>query len=429
MATPGPRPPAARAVTSASRGFDMKNPSLVVTADGHIKLQDAPVHEPGPDEVLLHVRATGVCGSDIHFWHHGRIGDITVDGDCILGHEAAAVVLEVGSAVTRVKRGDRVAIEPGVSCGRCFLCIGGRYNLCQHVAFSGVYPHHGTMQRYKTHPASHVHRLPDSIGFTAAALLEPLSVALHALRTSPVTLGSPVAVFGAGPIGLLAMAAARASGAHPIVITDVDPARLAFAREFEPACRTYLVHEDHEPAESGCKIRALFVGGWDAAAGGGTGEQKTETKQRETNEGDEDTHAAAAAEYDMPQLVLECTGVESSIATAAYTVRRGGCINVVGVSPRITIDKVPFMHLSLAEVKLLFINRYHDTWPAAVRAVEGGLIDQARLESLVTHRFALDDAVAAMKLVGGGRHQETPAGGGKARAVVKVQIVDGAANA
>lgn len=226
------------------------NSALVVTAGHRIKLRDAPVAEPGPDEVLLHVRATGICGSDIHFWHHGRIGDITVQGDCILGHEAAAVVLKVGSNVTGVKKGDRVAVEPGVSCGR--------YNLCNEVAFAGVYPHHGTIQRFKTHPASHVHKLPDSISLWTAALMEPLSVALHALRTSSVTLGAPVAVFGAGPIGLLAMAAARASGAHPAVITDIDAARLAFARTFEPRSRTYQVRPGDAPAESGARIRVLF---------------------------------------------------------------------------------------------------------------------------------------------------------------------------
>ncbi|KAF4591373.1 sorbitol dehydrogenase [Ophiocordyceps camponoti-floridani] len=364
------------------------NPSLVVTADGRVRLHDAPVQDPGPDDVLLHVRATGICGSDIHFWHHGRIGDITVDGDCILGHEAAAVVLKVGANVTHLAKGHRVAVEPGVSCGRCFLCVGGRYNLCQHVAFSGVYPHDGTIQRYKTHPASHVHKLPDDISFRTAALLEPLSVALHALRTSPVTLGTPLAVFGAGPIGLLAMMAARASGAHPIVITDVDPARLEFARKLEPACRTYLVRRGDSPAETGDVLRRLFH--------------------------------ADAAEYHMPQVVLECTGIESSIAAAAYTVRRGGTINVVGVSPRITIDKVPFMHMSLAEIKLVFINRYHDTWPAAIRAVEGGLIDRRKLESMVTHTFALEDAVAAIQLVGGVASSPEESG----KTVVKVQVVD-----
>ncbi|RDA95457.1 hypothetical protein CP533_5409 [Ophiocordyceps camponoti-saundersi (nom. inval.)] len=368
------------------------NPSLVVTADGRVLLQEAPIRDPGPDEVLLHVVATGICGSDIHLWHHGRIGDITVDGDCILGHEAAAVIVSVGSNVKHLVKGDRVAIEPGVSCGRCFLCVGGRYNLCEQVAFSGIYPHHGTIQRYKTHPASHVHKIPDSISFRAAALLEPLSVVMHALRTSPITIGAPVAIFGAGPIGLLAMAAARASGACPIVITDVDAARLDFARAFEPSCRAYQVRRGDSPTETGDRIRDLFERNAKAAPSGHT-------------------------ESEMPQLVLECTGMESSIGAAAYTVRRGGTINVVGVSPRITIDKVPFMHMSLAEIKLLFINRYHDTWPAAIRAVEGDLIDRRKLESIVTHTFQLEDAVKAIQLVGGVSTSE--------KTVVKVQVVDG----
>ncbi|KAJ6439837.1 sorbitol dehydrogenase [Purpureocillium lavendulum] len=350
----------------------MANPSLVVTKDGRIKMEDAPMADPGPDEVLLHVRATGICGSDIHFWHHGRIGDIVVENDCILGHEGAAEVLAVGSNVTHLKAGDRVAIEPGVSCGKCFLCVDGRYNLCQGVAFSGVFPHAGTAQRFKTHPASHAHRLPPA----------------------PVTLGMPAAVFGAGPIGLLTMAVARASGAHPIVITDLDEGRLAFARRFEPRCLTYRIERGDSPEQSAKKIRALFAG----EAKGGRG--------------------GAPDEYDMPQVVLECTGVESSIATAAYTARRGGTVNVVGVSPRITIDNVPFMHMSYAEIKLLFINRYHDTWPAAIRAIEGGLIDAEKLDAMVTHRFKLEEAVEAMTLVGG---KARPAGGDP---VVKVQIVD-----
>ncbi|GJN71775.1 hypothetical protein PLICBS_005843 [Purpureocillium lilacinum] len=382
----------------------MANPSLVVTKDGRIKMEDAPMAEPGPDEVLLHVRATGICGSDIHFWHHGRIGDITVEDDCILGHEGAAEVLSVGSNVTHLKAGDRVAIEPGVSCGKCFLCVDGRYNLCQGVAFAGVFPHAGTAQRFKTHPASHAHRLPPRVSFQTAALVEPLSVAMHALRTSPVTLGAPAAVFGAGPIGLLTMAVARASGAHPIVITDLDEGRLAFARRFEPRCLTHRIEKGDSPEQSARKIRRLFAG---AAAQG---------------EGENDQEEDEVDEYHMPQVVLECTGVESSIATAAYTARRGGTVNVVGVSPRITIDNVPFMHMSLAEIKLLFINRYHDTWPAAIRAIEGGLIDAGKLDMMVTHRFRLEEAIEAMTLVGG---KARPAGGDP---VVKVQIVDDGAS-
>ncbi|PHH61595.1 hypothetical protein CDD81_8110 [Ophiocordyceps australis] len=380
---------------SCSSSSAVANPSLVVTADGRLKMENAAIEEPGPNEVLLHIRATGICGSDMHFWQHGRIGDIAVESDCILGHEAAGVVVKVGGGVTHLKKGDRVAVEPGVPCGQCFLCTNGRYNLCQKVAFAGVYPDHGTIQRFKRHAASHVHKLPDNVSLSTAALIEPLSVALHALRTSPITLGAPVAVFGAGPIGLLAMAVARASGAHPIVISDIDASRLRFAQVFEPSCITYQVRRDASPADSGREMRALFASRRSGSPLGGD------------------------SEYDMAQLVLECTGTESSIATAAYTVRRGGCINVVGVSPKMTIDQVPFMHLSLAEIKLLFINRYHDTWPAALRAIEGDLIRQDKLESMVTHKFALDDAVAAMELVASQQRRRSPG-----QTVVKVQIVD-----
>ncbi|KLU82196.1 sorbitol dehydrogenase, partial [Magnaporthiopsis poae ATCC 64411] len=159
----------------------LPNPSLQVTADHQLKQVEAPVPSPGPGEVLIHVKATGICGqvkeqkSDVHFWKAGRIGTLVVEGDCILGHEAAGVVLKCGEGVTNLKTGDRVAVEPGVPCNNCFLCQQGRYNLCEAVAFAGVYPHHGTLQRYKIHPARWLHKLPDSISFAEGALLEPLS--------------------------------------------------------------------------------------------------------------------------------------------------------------------------------------------------------------------------------------------------------------
>uniref|UniRef100_A0A8H7TN98 L-arabinitol 4-dehydrogenase n=1 Tax=Bionectria ochroleuca TaxID=29856 RepID=A0A8H7TN98_BIOOC len=206
-------------------------------------------------------------------------------------------------------------------------------------------------------------------------------------------MGTPVAVFGAGPIGLLTMAVARASGAYPIVISDIDENRLAFAKAFEPNCRTYKVDPADSPEQSAAKVRDLFERkGWESSAG--------------------------RTEYDMPNVVLECTGIESSIATAAFTVRRGGSINVVGVSSRPSINNIPFMHMSLAEIQLRFINRYHDTWPAALRALEGGLIDPTKVDGLVTHRFKLEDAIDAMNLVAG---ITKPAPGER---VVKVQIVD-----
>lgn len=255
------------------------------------------------------------------------------------------------------------------------------------MAFCGVYPHHGTIQRYKVHSARHVHRIPDTISFRNAASIEPLSVALHALRTTPIDIGTPVAIFGAGPIGLLVMSVARASGAHPVVITDVDASRLEFAKQFEPHCQTYLVNTQATAQNNAVGIRSLFT-----------------------------DSTGLSTEHNMPALVFECTGIESSIATAAYAVRRGGKINIVGVSSRPLINNIPFMHLSLAEIQLRFINRYTGTWPAAIRALEGALIDPEKLTQLVSHDFCLEEAAKAMELVSG-------ATGSKER-VVKVHITD-----
>ena len=131
-----------------SHSMTFTNPSLQVTKNHTLELNETAVNRPQPGQVLLHVRATGICGSDIHFWKTGAIGELKVLGNCTLGHEAAGEVIEVGENVTNVAAGDRVAIEPGVPCGNCFLCSQGDYNLCEQVQFIGVYPYHGSMQRF-----------------------------------------------------------------------------------------------------------------------------------------------------------------------------------------------------------------------------------------------------------------------------------------
>jgi L-iditol 2-dehydrogenase len=310
------------------------NISLQVTAEHTIKLvRNTPIPQPGPNDVLIHVKATGICGSDIHFWKKGCIGSLTVDGDCILGHEAAGIVLQVGSEVSGLLPGDRVAIEPGVPCGSCFLCSEGRYNLCEDVAFAGVYPYAGTAQRYKVHPAKWVHKLPDNITYEQGALLEPLSVVMHGITSCGTSLlGKAVAIHGAGPIGLIALSAARASGAYPIVITDLEPKRLAFAKTLVPSCKTYLVQRDLSPRENAERIRGLF---------GVTSSNPARGTYKN--------------EYSAPATVLECTGVESSIVTAVYTCRRGGTVMVIGVG-RETMNNFPFMHISLTEVSQIFLH-------------------------------------------------------------------------
>ncbi|KAK3938176.1 alcohol dehydrogenase [Diplogelasinospora grovesii] len=351
------------------------NPSLQVTVDHKLKQVEATVLTPKRGEVLVHVKATGVCGSDIHFWKEGRIGSLVVEGDCILGHEAAGVVVKCGEGVENLTPGDRVAIEPGVPCNSCFLCQEGRYNLCEEVQFIGVYPCHGTLQRYKVHPAKWLHKLPDTISFSEGALLEPLSVVLQALRVAQLSLGRGAVICGAGPIGLIALAAARASGAHPLVITDLEPKRLVFAKEFVPTCLTYLADVSLSPEGNAREIRRLF----------------------------------GSHEYSAPPTVLECTGVESSVCTAAFTARRGGTVVVIGVG-KPTLNNLPFMHLSLAEIDLRFINRYRDTWPAGISCLSGGILD---LKKLVSHVFPLEKAAEGLKLASDPRNGS-----------IKVQIMD-----
>ncbi|KAI5923938.1 alcohol dehydrogenase [Camillea tinctor] len=353
------------------------NPSIQVTADHQVKMVEAPVEEPGHGQVLLHIKATGICGSDIHFWKTGKIGTLVFEGDCIIGHEAAGIVLKVGEGVEGLQVGDRVAVEPGVPCEKCFLCREGRYNLCEDVQFAGVYPYHGTLQRYKVHPAKWLYKLPDTVSYAEAALLEPLSVVLHGIRTAGLSLGRGALICGAGPIGLIALACARASGAHPIVITDLEPKRLAFAKEFSPGCLTYQVNRSLDAEGNAKEIRKLFG-----------------------PEGDE---------YSAPPAVLECTGVENSVVTATFAVRRGGVVCVIGVGKSI-MNNLPFMHISLAEIDLRFINRYRDTWPSGIACLSGGILD---LKKLVTHTFPLEKAIDALHVCSD-----------LSQGSIKIQIVD-----
>ncbi|PMD36494.1 GroES-like protein [Hyaloscypha variabilis F] len=336
------------------------NPSLQVTASRGIEMVEAPMEKPGHGDVLLHIKTTGICGSDVHFWKRGAIGSLKVEGNCILGHEAAGIVLEVGEGVTTVRKGDRVAVEPQVPCGICFSCTSGRTNLCPQVRFIGVYPHHGALQRFKVHPARYVHKLPENVSYAQGALLEPLSVVLHGLSHVKLSIGRGAMICGAGPIGLIALAAARASGAHPLVITDLEPKRLAFAKEFVPSCEVYQVDTTLDAESNAVAIRALF----------------------------------GPTEYEAPATILECTGAESSVVTAAHVVRTGGDLLVIGVGKDI-MNNLPFMKISLSEINLKFINRYTDTWPAAISAFSGGILN---LDKLITHTFALENAMDALKL-------------------------------
>ncbi|KAI8955089.1 GroES-like protein [Xylaria longipes] len=304
-------------------------------------------------EVTIAIKSTGICGSDVHFWHAGCIGPMIVEGDHILGHESAGQIIAVHPSVTHLKVGDRVAVEPNVICNECEPCLTGRYNGCEKVEFLSTPPVPGLLRRYVNHPAIWCHKI-GNMSYEDGAMLEPLSVALAGMQRSGIKLGDPVLVCGAGPIGLITLLCCNAAGACPIVITDIDEGRLKFAKEVCPSVITHKV--ERLSAEDSAKAIVASFGGIE------------------------------------PAVTMECTGVESSISSAIWATKFGGKVFVIGVGRNEM--NFPFMRCSTREIDLVFQYRYSNTWPRAIRLMENGVID---LSKLVTHRYKLEDALEAFK--------------------------------
>ncbi|PWN19787.1 GroES-like protein [Microstroma glucosiphilum] len=351
---------------SATAPVLKENLTLKATHESKLELIRSEPKLPGEGQALVHVKATGVCGSDVHFWKHAGLGPWKITDKTALGHESGGIVIAIGPGVEHVKVGDRVAIEPGVPCGKvtCTYCRSGQYNLCPTVDFYSVPPMDGTLTRYHVHPAAWLHKVPDSMSYPEIALLEPLSVVLRATDRADIRLGDPVLITGAGPIGVCQLLCAAAAGASPIVITDLAQERLDFAKKLCPEVHPFKIDLALTPEESARQIVKLFT----AATHGVGGET-------------------------MPSKVLECTGVESSIAVASYACQPAGLIFVLGVGK--SHLSIPFMHLSTNEIDLKFLFRYRDTWPKAIRLVASGKIPS--LKQIVTHTFPLEKAKEAVE--------------------------------
>lgn len=211
----------------------MQNPSFVLKQKDEVVYEDRPVPElPSPYDVLVKPKWTGICGSDVHYWVEGRIGHFVVEKPMVLGHESAGIVEKVGDKVKTLKVGDRVAMEPGVPCRRCVRCKEGKYNLCPDMAFAATPPYDGTLARYYTLPEDYCYKLPENMSLEEGALIEPTAVAVHITRQAGIKPGDSVVVFGAGPVGLLCCAVAKAYGAKKIVTVDINDERLQFALKY-----------------------------------------------------------------------------------------------------------------------------------------------------------------------------------------------------
>jgi L-iditol 2-dehydrogenase len=319
----------------------MINRAAVLTKPGEIVLEEREVPTPGPREVLVEIASVGVCGSDIHYYEHGRIGDFVVREPLILGHECAGRVAAVGEGVTKHAVGDRVTLEPGVPCGRCGQCRAGRYNLCPDVVFFATPPVDGAFANYVTSHEDYAFSLPDSLSDDAGALMEPLSVGVWACRKGGVTAGDRVLITGAGPIGLLAMQVALASGATQVEISDTNEARLALATR-TGATRTLIAGVD-EPSQA--------------------------------------------------DVLIECSGHPVALAAGIAALRPAGTAVLVGMGPGETAE-VPLSVIQRREIWATGTFRYANTYPAAIALAASGRVD---LEAIITGHYALDDTDSALR--------------------------------
>ncbi|PIL23139.1 hypothetical protein GSI_14448 [Ganoderma sinense ZZ0214-1] len=356
--------------------------AVVLHGAKDMRFEERTLWPPHQGQAQVAVMATGLCGSDLHYWAHGRNGDFVVQAPLVLGHEAAGIVTAVGPGVKHLVPGQRVAIEAGIMCNNCSYCAKGRYNLCKNMRFCSsakTFPHSdGTLQERMNHPAHVLHPMPDSCTFEQAALAEPLSVLLHASRRAEFTPASrsSVLVFGVGAIGLLACALAKSYGASRVVAIDINQARLDFALEQGFAEQVYCL-----PMADKAKT--------------------TDEALRRAKE----NISAALTEFNMPDgfdIVFECTGAEPCIQMSIHAAVTGGKVMLVGMGSRnVTL---PLSAAATREVDIHGSFRYAHTYPTALQLLSSGKLPN--IEKLITHRFELKDTARAFELLSRGRDEE-----------------------
>lgn len=315
-----------------------------------ITYEERPIPTPKPHEVLVKLEYVGICGSDMHYYHTGRVSNFIVEPPFVLGHEAGGTVVEVGSAVTHLKPGDRVAMEPGTVCGKCEFCKSGKYNLCPNMEFWATPPYDGVYQEYAVHEANLCFKLPDHVSTLEGALIEPLAVGFHAANLGEAHVGQTGLVFGSGCIGLVTMMALKAYGLSKVYVVDVMQKRLDKALELGADGVINPANED-----------------------------VLEAVNRLTN----------GAGFD---LVIETAGTEITTCQSIYAAKPGGTIVLVGY----TAKQDRTIPLSVAIDKELTIKgnfRYRHVYPAAIDAVAAGKVN---LKGIVTDMFDFDDLQNAM---------------------------------
>lgn len=319
----------------------MSNRAAVMTALETIEIREVPEPVPEPHQAVVRVEAVGVCGSDTGYFKVGRVADYVVTGPLILGHEVAGQVVEVGTDVTNVEVGDRVAVEPGTPCRTCHECLSGRYHLCPDLAFFATPPYDGALVELLATDARNLYPLPETMSYEQGALVEPLSVGIWGCRQGRLQAGDEVLVTGAGPVGLLAASVARALGALIVRVTDVSEFRLDLAARM----------------------------GFETEHSGQPGD----------------------GSYD---LLLECSGAPGVLGRGLTRLRPAGRAAMIGM-PKEEAVPLPLAQLTANEISLSLVNRYNGTWPLAISLIASGRVD---VTPLVTHHFGLEETKEALLL-------------------------------
>jgi L-iditol 2-dehydrogenase len=314
-------------------------------------LSTAPKPRIKDNEVLIKVKSVGICGSDLLYYRTGGTKKRPINRPFILGHEVSGIVEKRGKSVKDIKIGDRVAVEPGKTCGKCYYCKSGHYNLCMNVKFLATPPVDGAFVEYLAHNADLVYKIPDKISFDEGALIEPASVAYYAIYKSNLKMARSVIILGAGPIGLLMLQIAKLSGAFPIFMLDIDDFRLNMAKTFGADRIINIQDRDIESVLKDHDLEGKF------------------------------------------DFVFECTGSEKVISNSVFFVKKAGVLSFIGIYD----SNVPIRTKEVIdkEINILGSYRYSNTYQDIIKLIDRGML---KVQPLITHIFKLDEIKKAFEI-------------------------------
>ncbi len=326
--------------------------ALVLREKNKLCIEDVRVDEPfTPEDVRIRITNVGICGSDVHYYLHGRIGDFVVRKPMILGHEASGVVLEVGRAVTHLRPGDHVCMEPGIPAPGSAATFAGAYNLDPDVRFWATPPIDGCMRETVVHPGRFTFRLPENVSLEEGALVEPVAIGVYSAHTAGIQPGDTALVFGAGTMGIVTTLAALASGCSRVVLADVKKKKLEIVRTSFPG-NSICVPSAEEALDQ----------------------------------------AVSAIAPEGVDIVFEASGNPSVIGGFIRWLRPGGRAVMIGMPPA----PAPFdvVAAQAKEIRVMHIFRYRNMYPRTIKLISSGTL---KVRPLITHFFDFKDALKAFE--------------------------------